>query len=112
MNPTDEQILEDLLLLTRDGNFRMIRTYDSHENAATTLRLIREHDLDLKVLLGASRKSFLGLLTDGRPSEERLAGSLACALHAAEAGVDAVRVHDVRETWDALRVWARVRCGE
>jgi exo-beta-1,3-glucanase (GH17 family) len=53
VNPTDEQILEDLRILTRDGNFRMIRLYDSQQNAEATLRLIRKHGLDLKVFLGA-----------------------------------------------------------
>lgn len=40
---------------------------------------------------------------------DRLGGSLACAVIGAEAGVDAVRVHDVRETVQALKVWAAVR---
>lgn len=53
VNPTDEQMLEDLRILTRDGNFQMIRLYDSRENSAAVLRLIREHGLDLKVMLGA-----------------------------------------------------------
>ena len=60
------------------------------------------------VLLGASRKSFLGHLT-GRAVGERLAGSLACVARAAEAGVAAVRVHDVAESVDLLRVLYRIR---
>lgn len=59
------------------------------------------------VLLGASRKSFLGRLT-GRTVGERLAGSLACVARAAEAGVAAIRVHDVEATVDLLRVWAHI----
>lgn len=53
VNPTDEQILEDLQLLVRVGRFRLIRVYDAQENSAAVLRLIRAHKLDLKVLLGA-----------------------------------------------------------
>jgi exo-beta-1,3-glucanase (GH17 family) len=53
VNPTEEQILEDLQMLSRGGLFRMIRLYDSGENAEAVLRLIRKHQLDLKVLLGA-----------------------------------------------------------
>lgn len=53
VNPTDEQILEDLRLLVGVGRFRLIRVYDSQENSAAVLRLIRAHQLDLKVLLGA-----------------------------------------------------------
>ena len=54
------------------------------------------------VLLGASRKAFLGALS-GKDVGERLAGSLAAAARAREAGVAAVRVHDVRETRDLFR---------
>jgi dihydropteroate synthase len=61
------------------------------------------------VLLGASRKSFLGLLTGQSEPDRRLAGSLACVLRALEAGVDSVRVHDVRETRDLLQVIDRIR---
>lgn len=62
-----------------------------------------------RVLLGASRKSFIGALTEQRDPAQRLAGSLACALRALEAGVQGVRVHDVRATRDALQVFAHVR---
>ena len=58
------------------------------------------------VLLGASRKSFLGTLTDESRPERRVAASLACAAFAASQGVDAVRVHDVAETHAHLRVLA------
>jgi dihydropteroate synthase len=59
------------------------------------------------VLLGASRKAFLGAIT-GRPPKERVAASLACAARAAAAGCAAVRVHDVAETCDLLATWARI----
>jgi dihydropteroate synthase len=59
------------------------------------------------VLVGASRKSFLGALT-GRATGDRLAGSLAAVARAREAGVAAVRVHDVAATCDLLRVLAAV----
>ena len=58
------------------------------------------------VLLGASRKTFIGTLTDQPEPRERVAGSIACAIRGMEAGVRAVRVHDVRATHDALRVHA------
>lgn len=60
------------------------------------------------VLLGASRKSFIGALDGGRPADQRLGGSIAAALAGAAAGVAAVRVHDVRETVQALKVWAAI----
>ncbi|MGA1371108.1 MAG: dihydropteroate synthase [Pseudomonadales bacterium] len=57
----------------------------------------------LPILVGVSRKRMIGEIT-GRPVEHRLAGSLAAALAAVEFGADLVRVHDVAETIDALRV--------
>lgn len=67
-----------------------------------TGRLIAE--LDLPLLAGLSRKSMIGAVT-GRPVEQRLAGSLAGALAAVARGALIVRVHDVAETVDALKVW-------
>jgi dihydropteroate synthase len=61
------------------------------------------------VLLGASRKSFIGALDSGAGPDARLGGSIAAALIGAKAGVAAVRAHDVRETVQALKVWAAVR---
>lgn len=51
-NPTDEQIVEDLKILSHHSNFKLIRLYDSGENSETTLRLIKENGLDIKVMLG------------------------------------------------------------
>ena len=61
-------------------------------------------ELGLPVLIGLSRKSMIGAVT-GRPVERRLAGSLAGALAAVAHGARIVRVHDVAETVDALKVW-------
>jgi exo-beta-1,3-glucanase (GH17 family) len=51
VNPSDTEILEDLNILVAH-DFKLIRLYDSGENSLTTLRLIRENDLPVKVLLG------------------------------------------------------------
>ena len=70
--------------------------------------------LGFPVLLGVSRKRFIAALDDGgrdpdqRPAYERLGGSIAGALAGAAAGIAAVRVHDVRETVQALRVWEAI----
>jgi dihydropteroate synthase len=61
--------------------------------------------LGFPVLLGASRKAFIGALDGGAAADARLGGSIAAALRGADAGVAAVRVHDVRETVQALSVW-------
>ncbi|MDR6389424.1 dihydropteroate synthase [Paraburkholderia phenoliruptrix] len=60
------------------------------------------------VLAGMSRKSMIGAVT-GRPAPERVAGSVAAAVLAAERGAAIVRVHDVAQTVDALKVWAALR---
>ena len=51
VNPSRAEILEDLQILV-EHDFGLIRLYDARENSATTLELIREHDLPIKVLLG------------------------------------------------------------
>ncbi len=64
--------------------------------------------LGFPVLLGVSRKSFIGALDEGAAADARLGGSIAAALAGAAAGVAAVRVHDVREHVQALRVWQAI----
>jgi dihydropteroate synthase len=59
------------------------------------------------VLSGLSRKSPLGQIT-GRPVDERMAASLSAALIALYRGASILRVHDVRETVDAVKVWLAV----
>lgn len=67
-----------------------------------------QEKLGLPVLAGLSRKSVVAKLT-GRPVEKRLAGNLAIALSAVEHGAAIVRVHEVAETVDALKVWMATR---
>ncbi|MEO8304179.1 MAG: dihydropteroate synthase [Betaproteobacteria bacterium] len=62
------------------------------------------------VLAGMSRKSSLGAIT-GRAVDERMAAGIAAALAAVAHGASIVRVHDVRETVDALRVWSAIERG-
>jgi dihydropteroate synthase len=74
------------------------------QNIELLRRLGELRGLARPVLVGASRKSTVGLLLGGAPPEQRLEGSLALAVLAAERGADIVRVHDVAETVRALRV--------
>ena len=67
--------------------------------------------LGYPVLAGLSRKSTIGAIT-GREVGERLAGSLGAALAAVARGAAIVRVHDVRETVDALKVWNEAQHGQ
>lgn len=62
----------------------------------------------LPILAGMSRKTMIGQIT-GRPVAERLPGSLAAALLAADGGAKIIRVHDVAATRDVLSVWQAVR---
>ncbi|MBI1406362.1 MAG: dihydropteroate synthase [Caulobacter sp.] len=78
-------------------------------NLALLAALPRLVALGYPVLLGASRKRFIASLDPlGKEAGARLGGSLAAALRGGAAGVAAVRVHDVRETVQALRVQAAV----
>ncbi|MGB9989299.1 dihydropteroate synthase [Pseudoduganella rhizocola] len=61
-------------------------------------------ELGVPLLAGLSRKSMIGAVT-GKPVEQRLAGSIGGALAAVAHGAQIVRVHDVAETVDALKVW-------
>ena len=60
------------------------------------------------VLAGISRKSMLGKLT-GRDTNERVAPSIAAAILAADRGARIIRVHDIQETVDALKIWEAVQ---
>ena len=64
--------------------------------------------LGLPVLAGISRKSMLGKIT-GKDTNERVAASIAAAVMAADRGAKIVRVHDVAETVDALKLWEAVK---
>lgn len=98
VNPTDEQILEDLQILTSNG-FELIRVYDSGENSARTLELIRAHGLPIKVLLGiwlrAEISNHLGCpwLDEPIPNDELAANRL---LNEAEVvrGIALAREHE------------------
>src|SRR6185503_16262085 len=67
------------------------------------------HSLGCPLVLGASRKRTIGALSNEAAADRRLAGSIAFALKAAEQGVQLLRVHDVFETVQALRVWRGLR---
>jgi dihydropteroate synthase len=76
-------------------------------NFALLARLSETARDGLPLLAGLSRKSMLGAVT-GRPAGERAGASVAAALIAVERGARMVRVHDVAETREALRVWQAV----
>lgn len=89
--------------ITIDPGFGFAKTVEHNVDLLRSIGRLRR-ELDLPVLAGLSRKSTIGALT-GRSLEGRLAGSLGGALAAVAQGARIVRVHDVAETVDALKVW-------
>ena len=67
------------------------------------------HGLGCPILLGASRKRFIGALSNEAPADKRLGGSVAIVTAALAQGVQLLRVHDVFESVQALRVWRGLR---
>lgn len=67
------------------------------------------HSLGCPILLGASRKRFIGEISGAAAADERMAGSVAVALAAISQGVQIVRVHDVSQTRQALALWQAVQ---
>lgn len=57
------------------------------------------------VLVGASRKSMIGQILDGRPTNERLTGTIAVHYHSLMKGANILRVHDVKEANDSIRIF-------
>jgi dihydropteroate synthase len=67
------------------------------------------HSLGCPIVVGASRKRTIGALSNEAPADQRLGGSIAFALKAAEQGAQVIRVHDVPDTVQALKVWRGLR---
>jgi dihydropteroate synthase len=79
------------------------KTVEHNLALLATLGLL--HDTGCAILLGASRKRFIGSLTGVEEAGQRVSGSVAVALHGAAQGAQILRVHDVRETRQALLLW-------
>ena len=91
--------------LVADPGFGFGKTLE--HNLELLRRLEELAALGVPILAGLSRKSMLGALT-GRPEGERDAASAAAALLAVQRGAKIVRVHNVRETRDALAIWLAI----
>lgn len=96
--------------LSLDPGFGFGKSVEHNYQLLARLSAIRE--LGLPVLIGLSRKSMIGAVT-GQPLAARVAGSVAGAVLAAAAGARIIRVHDVSETVDAMKVVsAMLSCGD
>ena len=81
-------------------------------NLTLLRRLSLFHALGLPVLLGASRKRFIGTIADEADAARRMPGSLAVALAGVAQGAQMIRVHDVTETRQAVSLWQAVTQGQ
>ena len=91
------------------GEIKLIGFGKQLENNIELFKHLNEfHELGYPVLVGASRKSMLGQIT-GKDIDKRLAGSLALATIAVLRGAKIIRVHDVAETVDAVKVAALLK---
>jgi dihydropteroate synthase len=95
--------------LTVDPGFGFGKTV-AHNLALLRSMSHLQATLELPLLAGLSRKSTIGAIT-GRSVDQRQAGSVAAALFAAHQGAAILRVHDVAETVDALKVWRAATIG-
>ncbi len=106
------ELAESLELARRTGVPRWHRIIDpgigfgkkTSQHATLIARLDEVQRLGYPLLFGSSRKGFLGKMAGGAPVEERLAGTIAANTLAVERGAQIVRVHDVRENAQAMRV--------
>ena len=81
-------------------------------NLALLARLSLFHALGVPLLLGASRKKFIGTIGGAEDARARMPGSIAVALAALKHGTQIVRVHDVAETAQAIALWRAAVAGE
>jgi len=81
-------------------------------NLALLRRLSLFHALGAAVLLGVSRKRFIGTLSGVERAADRVAGSVAAALAGLAQGAQILRVHDVAATAEAVAVWQAIEGGE
>jgi len=96
--------------LSIDPGFGFGKTLEHNVELLQNIGLMQE-ELGLPLLAGVSRKAMIGSMT-GKPVERRMAGSLAAALAAMAQGARIVRVHDVAETVDAIKVWQAVNTSK
>jgi dihydropteroate synthase len=82
--------------------------HSTRHNLPLMAHMDRIVGLGFPVLLGVSRKRFIAAIDRDGPADQRVGGSLAAALAGVAAGVAMVRVHDVRETVQAVRVWRAI----
>jgi dihydropteroate synthase len=94
----------DDLQIVVDVGIGFGKSFEQNLGLIAKLEQIVEEFARFPLVIGTSRKSFLGKLLDASPADRRLVGSITTAVVAVERGAKIVRVHDVRETVEALKV--------
>lgn len=95
--------------ISLDPGFGFGKTVAQNYQLLANLKVIAQ--AGYPVVLGVSRKSMIGAVT-GQPVDQRLTGSVVAAIAGVLRGAHVLRIHDVRETRDALAVWQAVQDGE
>ncbi len=81
---------------------------DSEQNISLLNNISIFHALGCLIMLGVSRKRFISSLVDSQKPKDRLPGSISAALYGLNHGVQIFRVHDVKETKQALGMWSKL----
>ena len=97
----------DLSSITLDPGFGFGKNLG--HNIALLKNLSEFHEFGVSILAGLSRKSMIGALLGDKDVDSRMIGSVTAALIAVENGANIIRVHDVAETNDALKVWQQIK---
>lgn len=122
-NPQYQNVTEDIYSFMKNGIEHLKRARVSSimvdpgigfgKTLQHNLELIKELKkfitLGYPILVGASRKSMIGMLLDGRPAGERLAGTLAVHYHCLLQGAKILRVHDVQEAVDSVKIFESLK---
>ena len=95
--------------LVADPGIGFGKTFD--HNLGLLANIAMFHGLGVPLMLGVSRKGFLGALSGVKQARDRAVGSVSAALTGLSQGVQLFRVHDVRQTVEALSVWQGVLRG-
>jgi dihydropteroate synthase len=85
------------------------KTFEQNLELIAKLGLLCRAFSDFPILIGTSRKSFIGKILNGAPTDQRLYGSLASAATAVWNGAKIVRVHDVKATVEVLKVVDKIK---
>ncbi len=80
-------------------------------NVDLLCRMTVFHGLGCPIMIGASRKRFIGILSRGESVRDRLGGSIAAAMASLDRGAQILRVHDVAQSFQACRLWLALRSG-